>query len=70
MLDFRNLKKIAIEKLYDFHLAAQSIVSNASKKPFDSYITNIIVWRNLEACARSKHKLVIIITMINVTVKI
>ena len=66
ILDFNNLKKkITFEKPeIVFHLAAQSIVSNASKKPFDSYMTNIIGTASvLEACAQSKStKLVVIIT--------
>lgn len=66
ILNFNNLKKkITLEKPeIVFHLAAQTIVSNASKKPFDSYMTNIIGTASvLEACAQSKNtKLVVIIT--------
>lgn len=66
ILDLNNLKKrIEVEKPeIVFHLAAQSIVSNASKKPFDSYNTNIIGTASvLEACAQSKNtKLVVIVT--------
>ena len=66
ILDYDKLrKKISFEKPeIVFHLAAQSIVSNASKKPLDSYMTNIIGTASvLEACAQSKStKLVVIIT--------
>lgn len=66
ILNFDNLKKKIIFEKPEivFHLAAQSIVSNASKKPFDSYMTNIIGTASvLEACAQSKNtKLVVIIT--------
>ena len=57
ILDFNNLRtKIAsVKPEIVFHLAAQSIVSDASKKPFESYMTNIIGTASvLEACAEVK----------------
>lgn len=47
-----------------FHMAAQSILSEAKKKPLDNFKTNVLGTVSiLEACTRSKHiKLVSIIT--------
>ena len=62
ILNYKNLEKI---KKYRpniiFHLAAQSIVSEANEKPIENYNTNIIGTASvLEAAANSKYtKLVI-----------
>ena len=66
ILDFKNLEN-SIKKFNPsiiFHLAAQSIVSEAAKNPLENYKTNIIgTAAVLEAASKSKKtKLVIIIT--------
>jgi CDP-glucose 4,6-dehydratase len=66
ILDHEYLKKKIIEFKPDvvFHLAAQSILSEAIKNPIDNYKTNIIGTASiLEACILSKSiKLVSIVT--------
>ena len=66
ILDFKKLKKKIEKEKPDivFHLAAQSIVSEAAKNPLDNYKTNIIGTASvLEASANCKNtKLVAIIT--------
>ncbi len=66
ILNYKNLEK-KIKKYRPniiFHLAAQSIVSEANEKPIENYNTNIIGTASvLEAAANSKYtKLVIIVT--------
>jgi CDP-glucose 4,6-dehydratase len=66
ILNYNYLKKKIIQSKPDivFHFAAQSILSEAKKKPIDNFKTNIIGTASvLEACAFSRStKLVAIIT--------